>query len=76
VGILHRKALAAAPEAEREALRARFVDEQKRLAGGVHRGLALGVIDEVIDPSQTRAAVAEVFAAAAYRRGTHGNIPL
>lgn len=76
VGILHRKALAAAPEAEREALRVRLVEEQRRLAGGVDRALALGVIDEVIDPSQTRAAVAEVFAAAPYRRGAHGNIPL
>lgn len=76
VGILHRKALAAAPEAEREELRARLIDEQKRLAGGVDRGLALGVIDEVIDPARTRAAVAEVFAAEPCRRGTHGNIPL
>ncbi|MEU9988289.1 carboxyl transferase domain-containing protein [Streptomyces sp. NPDC048045] len=76
VGILHRKALAAAPETEREELRARLVDEQKRLAGGVDRGLALGVIDEVIDPSRTRAAVAEVFAAEPCRRGSHGNIPL
>ena len=76
VGILHRKALAAAPEAEREELRTRLIDEQKRLAGGVDRGLALGVIDEVIDPARTRAAVAEVFAAEPCRRGTHGNIPL
>ncbi|MCX4862344.1 acyl-CoA carboxylase subunit beta [Streptomyces canus] len=76
VGILHRKALAAAPEAEREALRIRLIDEQKRLAGDVVRGLALGVIDEIIDPSQTRAAVAEIFATAACRRGAHGNIPL
>ncbi|MEU5537062.1 carboxyl transferase domain-containing protein [Streptomyces sp. NPDC020362] len=76
VGILHRKALAAAPETERDDLRARLVDEQRRLAGGVDRGLALGVIDEVIDPSRTRAAVAEVFAAEPCRRGSHGNIPL
>ncbi|MEV0373375.1 carboxyl transferase domain-containing protein [Streptomyces sp. NPDC050636] len=76
VGILHRKALADAPEAEREELRARLIDEHKKLAGGVDRGVALGVIDEVIDSSQTRAAVAAVLAAAPYRRGTHGNIPL
>ncbi|MCQ0021231.1 carboxyl transferase domain-containing protein [Actinomadura madurae] len=37
---------------------------------------ALGAIDEVIDPSQTRGAVAAVFAAAPFRRGAHGNIPL
>nr|WP_062339572.1 carboxyl transferase domain-containing protein [Herbidospora sakaeratensis] len=76
VGILHRKKLAAAPEGEREALRARLVEDQERTAGGVDRGLALGVIDEVIEPALTRAAVAEVFAASSYRRGAHGNIPL
>ncbi|GAB1818679.1 acyl-CoA carboxylase subunit beta [Herbidospora sp. RD11066] len=76
VGILHRKKLAAVAEDEREALRAVLIEEHERIAGGVDRGLALGVIDEVIEPAQTRAAVAEVLAASSYRRGAHGNIPL
>ena len=38
VGILHRKALAAAPDEEREELRARLAEEQRRTAGGVDAG--------------------------------------
>ncbi|WP_214103117.1 acyl-CoA carboxylase subunit beta [Acrocarpospora catenulata] len=80
VGILHRKRLSAAPEGERERLRAELVEEQRRVAGGVGRGLALGAIDEVVDPAATRARLAEAFAAATAdagrRRGPHGNIPL
>ncbi|MFC4535473.1 acyl-CoA carboxylase subunit beta [Sphaerisporangium dianthi] len=76
VGILHRKALAAAPEAERETLRARLTDEHRQVAGGLDRGISLGVIDEVIDPADTRRKLAEALAAAPPGRGHHGNIPL
>jgi acetyl-CoA/propionyl-CoA carboxylase carboxyl transferase subunit len=34
------------------------------------------VIDEVIEPSKTRQAIAAAIAAAPARRGAHGNIPL
>src|SRR5499425_2836022 len=37
VGVLHRRALAAASETDRAGLRARLVEEQRRLAGGVER---------------------------------------
>lgn len=71
--VLRRKA----PDAAPEALRTGLADEHDQRAGRrVERGLALGVIDEVIDPSQTRTAVAAVLAAAPFRRGAHGNIPL
>jgi acetyl-CoA/propionyl-CoA carboxylase carboxyl transferase subunit len=76
VGILHRKKLAAAPEEEREALHTRLVEEHERIAGGVNRAMAIGVIDEVIDPAQTRRKLAEALAAAPAGRGAHGNIPL
>jgi acetyl-CoA/propionyl-CoA carboxylase carboxyl transferase subunit len=76
VGILHRKKLAACPDEEREALRATLVAEQQRTAGGVDRGLALGVIDEVIDPRHTRGAIAAALANAPAGRGHHTNIPL
>lgn len=76
VGILHRKKLAAAVGNEREQLRARLVREQEIEAGGVRRAVALGVVDEVIEPRHTRRRVAEAFAAAVPRRGDHGNIPL
>ncbi|MCT9930192.1 acyl-CoA carboxylase subunit beta [Planotetraspora sp. A-T 1434] len=76
VGVLHRKKLAAAPEEERETLRAALIEEHRRLAGGVGRGLALGVIDEVIDPPSTRRRLVEAFHSAPPARGIHGNIPL
>jgi acetyl-CoA/propionyl-CoA carboxylase carboxyl transferase subunit len=76
VGVLHRKTLAVAPDGEREALRARLVDEQRQIAGGVQRGLDIGAVDEVIDPADTRRRLAEAIAAAPDRRGGHGNIPL
>jgi acetyl-CoA/propionyl-CoA carboxylase carboxyl transferase subunit len=75
-GILHRKRLAAAPDDEREALRATLIAEHERMAGGVERALALGVIDEVVEPSQTRHRLIRAFAEAGTARGTHGNIPL
>jgi acetyl-CoA/propionyl-CoA carboxylase carboxyl transferase subunit len=76
VGILHRKKLAAAPHGEREALHAKLAAEHEKLAGGVGRAMEIGVVDEIIDPSRTRAALAEALAAAPAGRGAHGNIPL
>jgi acetyl-CoA/propionyl-CoA carboxylase carboxyl transferase subunit len=76
VNILHRKKLAAAPPAEREALRAQLVEEQIPVAGGVNRALEIGVVDEVIKPTETRRRIAEAIAAAPAARGAHGNIPL
>jgi acetyl-CoA/propionyl-CoA carboxylase carboxyl transferase subunit len=76
VGILHRKKLAEAADHERDALKTRLIAEHARIAGGVDRAMALGVIDEVISPQRTRRRLAEAFAAAPAGRGHHGNIPL
>jgi acetyl-CoA/propionyl-CoA carboxylase carboxyl transferase subunit len=76
VGILHRKKLAAAPPGEREALHAALAAEHERIAGGVGRAMELGVVDEQIEPSRTRAVLTEALAAAPPARGAHGNIPL
>ncbi|HEX2264319.1 MAG TPA: carboxyl transferase domain-containing protein [Pseudonocardiaceae bacterium] len=76
VGILHRKALAAAAQEEREALHAKLAEHHERIAGGVDRAVAIGVVDEVVKPAQTRRRLAEALAAAPESRGGHGNIPL
>ena len=76
VNILHRRKLAAAPAEKREELRAQLVEDQLRLAGGVHRALEIGVVDEVITPVETRRRLAEALAGAPAARGAHGNIPL
>jgi len=76
VGILHRKRLAAVADHERDALKSTLAAEHARIAGGVDRALAIGVLDEVISPRRTRRRLAEAFAAAPAGRGQHGNIPL
>jgi acetyl-CoA/propionyl-CoA carboxylase carboxyl transferase subunit len=76
VGILHRKKLAAVPPGEREALHAQLAAEHERIAGGVNRALQIGVVDEVVDPAQTRRRLVAALAAAPAGRGAHGNIPL
>jgi acetyl-CoA/propionyl-CoA carboxylase carboxyl transferase subunit len=76
VGILHRKKLAAVPPAERGALHAQLAEEHERIAGGVNRALQIGVVDEVVEPSQTKRRLVAALAAAPPGRGAHGNLPL
>jgi acetyl-CoA/propionyl-CoA carboxylase carboxyl transferase subunit len=78
VDILHRKKLAAARPEQRETLRSALAGEHERIAGGVGRALAIGVVDEVIDPSDSRQRLIRALAAAPARRDVnpHGNIPL
>ncbi|WP_338773542.1 carboxyl transferase domain-containing protein [Nocardia vulneris] len=76
VGILHKKALAAAPEDEREALHERLTAEHERIAGGVERAIAIGVVDQVIDPAKTRSIIAAALASAPSRPSRLKNIPL
>ncbi|WP_028477356.1 acyl-CoA carboxylase subunit beta [Nocardia sp. CNY236] len=76
VGILHKKALAAAPDDEREALHAQLTAEHERIAGGVDRAVEIGVVDQVIDPAKTRSIIAAALSAAPVRASHHKNIPL
>ncbi|UGT45177.1 acyl-CoA carboxylase subunit beta [Nocardia yamanashiensis] len=76
VGILHKKALAAAPESEREAMLERLTAEHEAIAGGVQRAMDIGVVDAVIDPAKTRSTIAAALAAAPSRAQHNKNIPL
>lgn len=76
VGILHKRTLAAAPEDEREELHERLAEEHAAIAGGVGRARALGVVDEVIEPTDTRRRIVGALATARHERGSHNNIPL
>ena len=76
VNILHKKRLHAAPEEERESLRAQLVREHEHRGAGVSQALELGAVDEVIDPVQTRRRIAQAFADAPACRGNHRNMPL
>ena len=76
VRILHRRRLAETEGEQRTDMENQLAAEHAVLAGGLGRALEIGVIDEVVDPSATRTAVAAALAAAPALRGQHGNIPL
>ena len=59
-----------------QALHDRLTVEHETIAGGVDRAVAIGVVDEVIDPAKTRSIVAKALASAPALRGHHKNIPL
>jgi acetyl-CoA/propionyl-CoA carboxylase carboxyl transferase subunit len=69
-------ALAPPPPQQRHEVAAGLAAEHEREAGGLDRAVALGIIDEVIEPARTRQAINAAITAAPGRRGQHGNIPL
>ncbi|WP_182376915.1 carboxyl transferase domain-containing protein [Nocardioides sp. WS12] len=80
VRILHRRRLAEVPPDLRDQVEAELAAEHERIAGGVERAVEIGVVDEIVEPAQTRSALAaallEEVHAHGVKRGTHGNIPL
>ncbi|MGN6687072.1 MAG: acyl-CoA carboxylase subunit beta [Actinomycetales bacterium] len=78
IRILHRRRLAEVPDEQRAQVELELAAEHEKLAGGLPRAVEIGVIDEVIDPTQTRSAIARAIAEADRPglRGQHGNIPL
>jgi acetyl-CoA/propionyl-CoA carboxylase carboxyl transferase subunit len=76
IRILHRRTLADVPPEKLHEVEADLAAEHEREAGGLDRAQALGVVDEIIEPSQTREAIIRAIADAPQRRGRHGNIPL
>ena len=76
VRILHRRRLAEVPADLRPQTEVDLAAEHSELAGGLARAMEIGVVDEVVEPSATRTALARAIAAAPQARGVHGNIPL
>ena len=76
VRVLHRRLLADLPESAREDMELELAAEHEQISGGVARAVEIGAVDEIIEPSATRTALARALAAAPHRRGDHGNIPL
>jgi acetyl-CoA/propionyl-CoA carboxylase carboxyl transferase subunit len=76
VRILHRRRLSDLPDDVRAELEQELADEHELIAGGLDKAMALGVVDEVVEPSLTRSAIAAAIQSAAPLRGRHGNIPL
>jgi acetyl-CoA/propionyl-CoA carboxylase carboxyl transferase subunit len=76
VRVLHRRLLADLPESARADMELELAAEHEKISGGVARAVEIGAVDEIIEPSTTRTALAKALAAAPHRRGAHGNIPL
>jgi acetyl-CoA/propionyl-CoA carboxylase carboxyl transferase subunit len=76
VDILHRRKLRDGPEDGREELRRRLIAEHAQEAGGVGKAVEIGVVDEVIEPADTRRRLADALLRAVPLRGSHTNIPL
>jgi acetyl-CoA/propionyl-CoA carboxylase carboxyl transferase subunit len=79
IRILHRRKLADVAPELRAQVEAELAAEHEKIAGGIERAKQIGVVDEVVEPSATRSALAAAIAAAEAGgrvRGRHGNIPL
>ncbi|MYW04198.1 acyl-CoA carboxylase subunit beta [Streptomyces sp. SID3343] len=76
VRILHRRRLAEVPDELKAHVELELAAEHEKVAGGLDRAIEIGVVDEVIDPDDSRIAIANAIAAAPQQRGAHGNIPL
>ena len=76
VRVLHRRLLADLSESARADMELELAAEHEKISGGVARAVEIGAVDEIIEPSATRTALARALAAAPHRRGAHGNIPL
>jgi acetyl-CoA/propionyl-CoA carboxylase carboxyl transferase subunit len=79
VRVLHRRKLAEVDPELRPQVEAELAAEHEKIAGGIDRAREIGVVDEVVEPTRTRTALATALAKAEADgriRGTHGNIPL
>jgi acetyl-CoA/propionyl-CoA carboxylase carboxyl transferase subunit len=76
VRILHRRTLASVPPEQLHEAEAELAAQHEATAGGLQRAVEIGVIDAIIEPSQTRRELARAIAEAPQLRGTHANIPL
>src|SRR6201981_4114208 len=75
VRILHRRTLATVPPEQLHETEAQLAAEHEATAGGLQRAVDLGVIDVIIEPSQTRRELARAIAEAPQLKGNHATIP-
>jgi acetyl-CoA/propionyl-CoA carboxylase carboxyl transferase subunit len=77
VRILHRRKLAEVADDVRPQVEAELAAEHERIAGGVEKGVEIGVVDEIVTPAATRSALAKAIRETdTGTRGAHTNIPL
>jgi len=79
IRVLHRRRLAEVSSDIRPQVEAELAAEHERIAGGVEKAVEIGVVDEIVEPTETRSALARAIHGALEAgpvRGAHGNIPL
>ncbi|MBL7498200.1 acyl-CoA carboxylase subunit beta [Frankia sp. CNm7] len=80
VKILHRRTIAAVPAQRQPEVIKNLAEEHAVTVGGVDKAVELGVVDAVVEPIDTRgavaAAIADALAAGRPDKNVHGNIPL
>jgi len=81
VNVINRRALAEAPDAERECLRASLVADYRARFANPYVAAEKGLVDEVIEPCQTRPRLIRALEMLRGKRQKnlprkHGNIPL
>ena len=76
IRILHKRKLAAVPADKLHEAETALAAEHEATIGGLGRAEEIGVVDEIISPAETAAAIASAIAVAPPRRGAHANIPL
>jgi len=76
IRILHKRRLLSVPAEELHEVETALAAEHEATVGSLDRAVEVGVVDEVISPAATVAAIAAAIAAAPQQRGVHANIPL
>jgi acetyl-CoA/propionyl-CoA carboxylase carboxyl transferase subunit len=80
VKIIHRRTIAAVPSQRQPEVIKELAEEHAVTVGGVERAIELGVVDAMVEPIDTRgavaAAIADALAAGRPDKNIHGNIPL
>jgi acetyl-CoA/propionyl-CoA carboxylase carboxyl transferase subunit len=76
VRILNRRTLAGLEPARKQEAEIELARQYEQATGGLQRALDLGVVDEIIEPSRSRRAIARAIAGAPWDAGIHTNIPL
>jgi len=76
VRILHRRKLAEVAPELRPQMEQELAAEHEKVAGSLTRAMEIGVVDDIVEPNATRAALAGAIMQTSHNRGAHGNIPL
>jgi acetyl-CoA/propionyl-CoA carboxylase carboxyl transferase subunit len=76
IQIIHRRRLDDTPPEFRTQVEQQLIAKHNETVGGLDAAMAIGVVDEVIRPDQTRLKIAQALAEAPCVRGDHTNIPL